>query len=294
MINPQWLRSFTVLAEVGNFTRTANRLGVTQAAISQHIGHLEEQLGPLLIRRSRQMDLTPAGHSLLAYCHELEQAQKRLQLRLSEGEKTKGEVSLITPGSSGLFLYPLLLSLQQAHPELAMRHRFAPNADILQAVLDNHYEMGLVSIKPDSTHLVAEHFAEEPLELIVPAGHNPQSWQDLQQLGFIDHPDGHNMATRLLTRAYPGFRSILDIPTRGFTNQVGLILEPVARGLGFTVLPRYARKAFAHSSAIKVITLEYNTMDSLWLIYRAEWPLSARAKYAVEYLKQQLAAMALV
>ena len=96
------------------------------------------------------------------------------------------------------------------------------------------------------------------------------------------------MATRLLSRCFPGEPGIRNIPVRGFVNQVGLILEPVARGMGFTVLPQYARQAFAQHSEIKVITLERDVVDSLWMISRAEWPLSARARYAMEYLKQQL------
>ncbi len=116
MINPQWLRSFVVLAERGSFTRTADQLGLTQAAVSQHIRHLEAQLGPLLIRRPRRVELTPAGQALLGYCDDMEQAEKRLNLRLSGADDRQGEISLITPGSIGLSLYPLLLDLQASHP----------------------------------------------------------------------------------------------------------------------------------------------------------------------------------
>ncbi|MBD3641013.1 MAG: LysR family transcriptional regulator [Marinobacter sp.] len=289
MLNPQWLRSFTTLSDLGSFTRAADQLGLTQAAVSQHVRHLEDHLGPLLIRRPRRMELTPAGHALLAYCEELERADRRLRHRLSEGEKTRGEISLITPGSSGLSLYPLLLDLQQAHPALTVRHRFAPDSEVLEAVLGNRYEMGLVTANPDNPHLSAHHFAEEPLELIIPVAEKVEGWEDLERLGFIDHPDGRAMATRLLSRYFPGQPGIRSLPVRGFTNQVGLILEPVARGFGFTVLPRYARKAFSQSNAIQVVEFGQAVVDSLWLIHRAEWPLSARALYAVEYLKQCLA-----
>ncbi|WP_278366745.1 LysR family transcriptional regulator [Marinobacter salarius] len=288
MLNPQWLRSFVVLADVGSFTRTADQLGLTQAAVSQHVRHLEAQLGTLVIRQPRRMDLTPAGHALLAYCDEMEQADMRLRLRMSEGDKTKGELSLITPGSCGLLLYPLLLDLQEQHPDLVVRHRFAPDTEILDAVLGKRYEIGLVTAKPDDPHLTSSHFAGEPLELIVPAGQSVSSWADLERLGYIDHSDGRAMATRLLSRCFPGEPGIRNIPVRGFVNQVGLILEPVARGMGFTVLPQYARQAFARHSEIKVMTLERDVVDSLWMISRAEWPLSARARYAMEYLRQQL------
>jgi DNA-binding transcriptional LysR family regulator len=126
MLNPQWLRSFAALADTGSFTRAAQQLDLTQAAVSQHLAHLEDALGPLLIRRPRSIELTPAGLALLDYCAELKNADRRLQSRLGDDQADSGEVSLVTPGSIGLALYPILLDLQQAHPGLVIRHRFAP------------------------------------------------------------------------------------------------------------------------------------------------------------------------
>ena len=56
-----------MVSESGSFTRAADRLGVTQAAVSQHIQRLEAEFGTLLIRRPRQIDLTPTGKKLLAF-----------------------------------------------------------------------------------------------------------------------------------------------------------------------------------------------------------------------------------
>ncbi|TVT50241.1 MAG: LysR family transcriptional regulator [Denitromonas halophila] len=290
MLNPQWLRSFSTLAELGNFTRTAERLDLTQAAVSQHVQRLEAQLGPLLIRRPRQIELTPAGRALLDYCTDVGAADARLHRRLSDNDPTRGEISLITPGSIGLALYPHLLDLQQRHPGLSIRHRFAPDHDVLTAVLDNHLELGLVTLKPDDPRLTVTRFAEEPLELIAPAGVPAHTWADLDALGFINHPDGHAMASRLLTRRFPGAPGIRTLRCTGFTNQIALILEPVALGLGFTVLPRYARQAFARPEAIQVIAGEPTVVDTLWLIHRAEWPLSARAQHAADELRSRIQA----
>jgi DNA-binding transcriptional LysR family regulator len=289
MFSPQLIRSFTVLAEFGSFTRTAERIGITQAAVSQHVRQLEEKLGPLLIRRSRAVELTPAGDTLLAYCHELEQAERRFRLRLEGADAEVGEVGIITPGSVGLLLYPMLLDLQASQRGLVVRHRFAPDPEVLDAILHNRFELGLVTAKPDDPRLTAEPFTEEPLELIVPAGEDVQRWTDLERLGFVDHPDGQAMAIRLLSRRFPGNPGIRSLPVHGFTNQVGLILEPVARGFGFTVLPRYARLAFARADAIRVVESGRPVVDTLWLVRRSEWPLSARAQRTVDYLRRQLA-----
>jgi DNA-binding transcriptional LysR family regulator len=285
MLNPQWLKTFVTLTQLGNFTRTADQLGLTQAAVSQHVRQLESQLGQLLIRRPRQLELTPAGRSLLAYCAEVSQADLRLKASLSQAHADGGEVSLITPGSIGLYLYPRLLDFQVAHPGFTIRHRFAPDTEVLEAVLQDRYELGLVTLKPDDDRLAATVFTEQALELVAPAGRRLHVWQDLQQLGFIDHPDGRAMASRLLSRVFPGAGRIQDIVCHGFINQIGLILEPVARGLGFTVMPRYARQAFSRQEAITVINVEAQVVDRLWLIHRSEWPLSQRAQRVLEHLR---------
>lgn len=90
------------------------------------------------------------------------------------------------------------------------------------------------------------------------------------------------MANRLLTCRSPGIRAQRST---GFTKQITLILEPVARGLGFTVLPRYARQAFARQDAIQVVEGAPAVMDTLWLIHRAEWGLSARERWVVGVLR---------
>lgn len=285
MLNPQWLRSFKTLAELRSFTRSAEHLELTQAAVSQHVQRLEAVLGPLLIRRPRFLELTPAGHALLAYCAEIGAADQRLQQRLSAGEAEQGEVSLITPGSIGLALYPCLLDIQQVSPGLSIRHRFAPDSEVLAAVLENRFELGLVTLRPDDPRLTISRFTEEPLELVVPAGEAVESWADLERLGFIDHPDGHAMAGRLLSRRFPGEAGLRSLPCRGFINQIGLILEPVARGLGFSVLPRFARLSFPRPEAIRVIDADHQLIDTLWLLHRAEWALSTRALRVLQHLQ---------
>ncbi|MGS0467670.1 LysR family transcriptional regulator [Cobetia marina] len=204
MLQPQWLRTFRTLVSVGNFTRTAEQLDLTQAAVSQHVRHLETQLGKLLIRHPRKLELTPAGHALLDYAREMETAEQRLAQRLAGNEDSHGDIRLITPGSIGLALYPRLLALQQASPGLNIHHRFAPTREVVESVLENRFELGIVTQKPDDPRLSVTELTREPLELVVPAGVEIHDWRDLETLGFIDHPDGQDMASRLLSRRFPG------------------------------------------------------------------------------------------
>lgn len=286
MLSPSWLQTFAAIVDLGSFTRAAEQLDLTQAAVSQHVQRLEERLGLLMVRRTRQIQLTPAGVALLNYWEEIQLAQRRLDDRLADRNGRHGEVTLITPGSIGLTLHPVLLALQKANRGLAVRHRFAPDSEVLDAVLNVRYELGLLTLKPDDPRIAVKKFAIEPLELVVPADATVNCWSDLKQLGFIDHPDGYAMATRLLTRRYPGSPGIRDIAHRGYSNQISLILESVSHGLGFTVIPHHARRMFPQQEAIRVVEGAETVFDTLWLIHRAEWPISTRASFLVEHLME--------
>ncbi len=289
MLNAQHVITFARVAELGSFTRAAETLDLTQAAVSQQIQHIERELGPLLLRKGRRLELTPAGLALEAFAREMSVAEQRLRQTLTRGEATRGDVKLVSPGSIGLAVYQLLLDLQAEHPGLCIRHRFAPTPDVFDGVLSARDELGLSVVKPDEPRLQAERLTEERLELVVPVGAKVRDWSDLMALGFIDHPDGQDMAARLLPRMYPGCPGIRTLPIRGFTNQVSLILEPVARGFGFTVIPHHARAAFKPQQAIRVVEGHATVQDTLWLLHRAEWPMSGPADTASQWLRSRLA-----
>lgn len=289
IVSPLWMRSFVAVNEHGSFTRAAEALDLTQAAVSQHLQHLEAELGQLLIRLPRKIELTPAGHMLLAYALEVDIASTRLRSRLAGDDPHCGEISISSPGSIGLALYPRLLSLQVEHPGLSIRYRAAPTGDIIAAVLDNRYELGLVTRRPEDQRLTAHTFAYESLCLVLPANTPDDSWSALMQLGFIDHPDGKEMATRLFARHSPG-RRFADLPQRGSTNQIGMILEPVALGFGFTVLPRFAVDAYPYPERLCIVEGRPDVIDNLWLIHRAEWPISAPAAWAMTVLSAEFGA----
>ncbi|MCU4676524.1 LysR family transcriptional regulator [Catenovulum sp. 2E275] len=288
MINPLWLKTFRKVCEIKSFTKAAEQLNITQAAVSQHIRHLEKNFGELLLRQSRKIELTPRGSILLEYCMELIQVNNKLNVRMSESSEISGAITFSCPGSIGLRLYPLMLNFQQNNPTIQIHNRFAPDQDVLEKVLTNQVDFGLTGTKPDDPKIKSEAFCKEELELIVPANFQGNDWPSLSELGFIDHPDGKAMLSRLCSRLCSESYSLSELPVSGFSNQISLILEPVARGFGFTVLPRYAREAFNDQTKIKVLNQDRAVVDTIWLIYRSEWPLQSKAKIAIEYLRESL------
>lgn len=83
MLNPKWLETFSTLVDTGSFTRTAERLYMTQPGVSQHVKKLEEALGETLIfREGKRFELTRAGIMLKAFIAEQEQLQARFLERM--------------------------------------------------------------------------------------------------------------------------------------------------------------------------------------------------------------------
>lgn len=266
MINPVWLRSFCTLVEVGHFTRTAERLHMTQSGVSQHVRKLEDQLRQdLLIREGKQFRLTDAGDRLYCEARLIIQSLSNLEQRVRDDPADEGLVRIMSPGSVGLKLYPHLLALQQQHPKLIIDFRFAPNDDIEQAIAEHEVDIGLMTCPSSLDSVSVAAVAEEALLLVTPKTLTKPSWPQLVALGFIDHPDGAHHAGLLLSANYPEFQHSNLFKPRGFSNQISLILEPVSMGLGFTVLPAYAVDAFQKPELVNTHRLANPVSETLYL-----------------------------
>ena len=279
MINAVWLRSFCTLVEVGHFTRTAERLHMTQSGVSQHILKLEEQLGSdLLARHGKKFSLTDAGERLYKEARIIIRDLTNLEKRIGENPADEGTVRVMSPGSVGLKLYPLLLTLQQRHPKLIIDYRFAPNASIEKAIADDETDIGFMTNIPILEDVSCKPIAKEALLLVTPATLSEPSWEAITALGFIAHPDSAHHACMLLGANFPEFQNSNFFKQQGFSNQISLILEPVSMGLGFTVLPANAIEHFNKPEQIKKHTLANPVAETLYLALRRNKIMPNRVK----------------
>lgn len=266
MINPLWLNSFCGLVANGHFTRTAQQLNMTQSGVSQHIRKLEEQIGvPLLDRKGKGFELTDAGKRLYTEAQKIILALSNLEQTITADPPFEGIVKIMSPGSIGLKLYQHLLQLQVCHPQLIIDYRFASNRDIEKAVVSKHIDFGLLTNLPNEAGLDCKPIGKESLLLVTPSAVTHPSWEQLNKLGFINHPDGSHHANLLLSANYPEFKHIREFMQKGFSNQIGLILLPVSMGLGFTVLPSYAVENFAEPHLIAVSHLQNSVAETIYL-----------------------------
>ncbi|WP_369612510.1 LysR family transcriptional regulator [Marinobacter sp. RI1] len=287
MINTTWLRTFCTLVEVGHFTRTAERLHMTQSGVSQQIRKLEEQLGAeLLVRQGKQFSLSGAGERLYAEAQGILFALSNLEQTIAEDPPFEGSVRIMSPGSVGLKLYPHLLALQGKHPKLIIDYRFAPNPDVEKAIAASGVDLGFMTSRSTLADVSCTPVAHEALLLVTPASIEEPEWDTLMNLGFIDHPDGSHHASLLLGANYPQFQHSNLFPKKGFSNQIGLILEPVSMGLGFTVLPAHAVEAFEKPGQIRVHPLANPVSETLYLCVPRHRALAARMKTVIAEAKR--------
>jgi LysR family transcriptional regulator, glycine cleavage system transcriptional activator len=115
------IRVFEAAARHGNFTRAAQELGMTQAAVSYQIKLLEERVGTqLFLRKPRQVTLTEAGMRLspaISEAFELMQTAIAAMRENADGVLTINTI----PTFAANWLVPRLGSFQLAHPALAVR-----------------------------------------------------------------------------------------------------------------------------------------------------------------------------
>ena len=293
MINHQWLETFVVLVEEGHFTRTAERLFMTQPGVSQHLKKLEQQVGVCLLNRvGKGFELTLAGERLYRHGVQLKGEQQQLVSTLLDDQPERGPCRFACSGTLAMHLYAPLLAIQQQSPGLTVSLEAAPNQRILEAVLENRVDLGIVTEQPVSPLIDGQYLGAHPLCLVVPgalAGSTP-TYEELTALGFIDHPDGEHYARQLLGANYGGqFRNSRPLPRSGFVNQLNQILMPVARGLGFTVLPAMAVLHSPYREQVVILTLPHSVDERLYLIQKKHRQLPVRYQRFVTTITEQLA-----
>ncbi len=233
MFNAQYFRTFITLVETGSFTRTARRLEMTQPGVSQHVRKLETYLDKALIERhGRSFTLTESGRRAYDYALKLFAEHEQFRHGLDDDSLDSGECRIASPGSVGLMFYPYILGQQQMHPSLTVNYSFAFNHEIVNDLLEGRYDIGIVTEQVNHTELACTVWHKEPLCLVVPADFAGSSLAELMGLGFINYYDGINHANALLRANFPDeFRSMTHFRHQGFTNEVSMVLDAVARGL---------------------------------------------------------------
>ncbi|MBE8472358.1 LysR family transcriptional regulator [Streptomyces justiciae] len=187
------LRYFLMVAEELHFTRAAERLYVSQPALSKQVRALERQLGVELFRRDRHgVALTGAGEALLPYARRVldgwAEGTAALDAVRAEGRSTLTVGMSTSPGRGGLL--PAIRSrFTAAHPEATVRLRQVSWEDPTAGLADGDVDVAFVWLPlPDAERYAWTVVAEEPRLIALPESHPLASRAEIDFADLADEP----------------------------------------------------------------------------------------------------------
>lgn len=167
------LSYFVALAEVGSFTRAAERMGVAQPSLSQQIRSLETTLGAPLFERGGPAILTPLGRELL------ERARRILfdlidleEVRAASADALVGTIRLGVSPTLGAYLLPSLVArLHREHPTLRIHVREGLPSALTAGLAAGDHDLILAQLPVAGRGFHSERLFREPLYLAMAADH---------------------------------------------------------------------------------------------------------------------------
>lgn len=291
-MNENWVKTFVKLVELGHFTKASEALNMTQPGVSQHLEKLETQLGVSLINRyAKGFELTNDGEKLYSFaCKRIIEESEFLEA-IGKDIESEGSCRFACSGSMSNLLYSKFLERQVSFSSLSIHMEAAPNYLIREKILNNEIDIGIVTEKLDSKELKYISLGYESLCLVLPHKYKNKkiTYATLLALGFIDHPDGKHYCDRLLGANFEDYSyQLASIYQSGYINQINQILEPVVKGLGFTVLPLTVVQNSKESDLICIADLDNIVRDELFLLYKKYRPIAKRYDWFIQKIKNIL------
>ncbi len=238
------LRYFLRIAEVANFTRAAEVLGISQPALSRSIQRLEDELGqPVFERQGKSLSLTQAGTLL----------QGRAQQILSLIEDTKAEIC--DDGKSGrlrigaiptiapFFLPNVLRKFSQEFPRAHLIVQEETTDKLIKSCTQGEIDVGILSLPISAKYLEVEGLFEEELLLVIPPDHplaeKPHvRLSDIEPLPFVLLDEAHCLTDNILS--FCRQRSFQPVAVE-HTSQLAMVQELVSLSHGVSLIPQMAR-----------------------------------------------------
>jgi DNA-binding transcriptional LysR family regulator len=169
------LAAFCAVVERRSFSQAAERLGVTQPAVSLQIRSLEQRLGRQLLDRSgRRVEPTEAGLRLYASAQRLLQAEEQLldELESDEEGAVTGTLELgASTGPGGTVVPVILCEFQERHAGVHVRLSVSDTQTVVAQVADRELELGIVGAGRRHRGVTFEPFFRDEVVLVVPAAH---------------------------------------------------------------------------------------------------------------------------
>ncbi|TDX23706.1 DNA-binding transcriptional LysR family regulator [Modicisalibacter xianhensis] len=248
------LRLFMAVAETGSFVAAAERLHTVQSNVTAHIKKLELELGAQLVHRTGRARLTTAGLALVDYAERMLTAHDEALSLFKGNEKACGRLRIgAMETTTALRLPPILAAYHAAHPEVDIKLKTGPTADLIELLMAGQVDCVFVAGRLEHRRYHLLKAFSEQLVLVGPApmGAMPPS-EELLASTFLAFRQGCSYRQRIeLLLASYGVNAarIFEFGT------LDAMLGCVSAGMGYTVLPRGTVEAHQHRFNIHFLEL---------------------------------------
>jgi len=168
------LETFLEVARLSSFSRAAEKRFRTQPAISAQIRALEEEVGTRLLDRSGgKVSITQSGKLFQKYAEETLEARKAVLTAIAETERVpRGEIIVGANEGTCLHILPeVFAEFKRQYPDVAVNIKRADYGKILESVIDNSVDFGVVSLPVADNRLKIVLIHRDELVIIVPPDH---------------------------------------------------------------------------------------------------------------------------
>jgi DNA-binding transcriptional LysR family regulator len=246
------VRYFVVVADELHFGRAANKLHISQPALSKQIRKLEDQLGVrLLIRDSRHVALTVRGEDFLGDARELLRLAERMQQRPDGNQVRIAHIFELATSRDVADEY------SKAHPDVTIIEHAMDSVAQLDALLENRLDVAILRVTPQMLHDRPKGWSHtllrlEPMRLVGRRGDPPRATASM-----FERP----------------IEVLADSPESGLHKAYGDFLSPLEQFLGLSMRWLGTPGAFSHCLAVierateSAFSLEF---DSYAVRYAAE------------------------
>ena len=236
------LEMFRAVAEEGAFTRAAQRLNVSQSAVSRQLQLLEQELGTLLFHRTgRGVSLTAEGELLLGTAKRIDRDMQDVMARISETQNLqRGVVSLAGGMTVCLYILPKLLRKFRAlHKEVELRVTSESSDTILRLIRNHQVDLALLTLPIVAADLEVQPVLKEEMVVVTAKKHPLGRERTIEPRSLGRYP-------LVLYESGSNTRNVIDqffreqeIPINVVmeTENVEIIKAMVASGLGVSVIP---------------------------------------------------------
>lgn len=283
------LQQFLKVAELGNFTRAAECLAISQPALSRSIARLEEALGqPLFERQSRKVTLTDAGQLLLPRAHRIVALVEDTKAEISDdGESGRIRLGAI-PTIAPFFLPEMLSPFAESFPKAHLTVQEDTTDNLLRRCQQGEIDLAILALPISAKHLEIESLFDEELLLVLPVDHPLCAKKlikltDVEPYPFILLDEAHCLSDNIVT--FCRHRSFNPVSVER-TSQLATVQELVSLRHGVSMIPEMAkqldmskRRVYRSLSGTKPT----RTIAMIWNPYRFQCKLLDRFK---EHVRQ--------